>query len=281
MKVHLVLPVFVVAALSLNQQPLAGQLYDMRPMFNNQWRSLMDNVPIPVTSQQPPVIAREATRIRRQPPALAPAPLPQPAGRSVKTGLSAPTARTTGTRRSNQGVYVSLQGGVALTNDSDLTEAGITGAAKFDTGYALNGAFGYIFGSGLRAEGEIGYTKNDMESLSVNVGRFTITATGFNGHVDILSGMANVVFDFPVDGQVKPYLLGGLGIARVGVDIEGTTSDDTVLAGQLGAGANVEINEQVSAGLSYRFFKTADLNFGGTEADYSSNRFMLGLMYKL
>ena len=59
------------------------------------------------------------------------------------------------------GPYVSLAGGIAFLEDSDLEGNGLDGEAEFDTGFLVSGAGGYGFdGLGLgtvRAEIEIAY----------------------------------------------------------------------------------------------------------------------------
>lgn len=143
------------------------------------------------------------------------------------------------------------------------------------------GAIGYQFEGGLRLEGELGYSKNDIDSLSITVGQFTATTTAVSGEVIVTSGMVNGIFDFPVEGKLKPYILGGLGLTKADVKIEGVSSDDTAIGGQLGVGLNYAVGEGVSVGASYRYFATADYNFGGVVADYKSHRFLLGVTFKM
>ncbi len=168
-----------------------------------------------------------------------------------------------------------------MNNDSGLTESGITGNVGFDTGVALTGALGYQFEGGLRLEGELGYTKSDIDSLSVSVGQFTISTTAISGDAKVLSGMVNAIFDFPIDGNLKPYILGGLGITKGEVTIEGVSSDDKALAAQVGLGINYAVNSETDIGLSYRYFATQDYDFDGTEAEYSSHRILLGVRFNL
>ena len=179
------------------------------------------------------------------------------------------------------GPYFSLNGGAALTNDSALSESGITGSVGFETGVALSGAVGYRFEDGFRLEGELGYAQNDIESLSVTVGQFTASTTAVSGEVKILSGMINGIFDFPVEGKLQPYLLAGIGMTQADVEIAGATADDTAIGGQVGFGINYAISEDVSVGASYRYFATQDYDFSGTEVDYSSHHLLFGLTFKM
>ena len=100
-----------------------------------------------------------------------------------------------------------------------------------------------------------------------------------------LSFMVNGYYDLPVDSPIVPYVGVGLGLANVDVDdvvVDGTAvggADDTVFAYQFAAGATFELDPNFSFDASYRYFATDEPDLDGTEAEYESHNFMVGLLY--
>ncbi len=93
--------------------------------------------------------------------------------------------------------------------------------------------------------------------------------------------MANAYFDIDNGSQLVPFIMGGLGYAMVDAEIAGVSDEDSSWAAQVGVGMNYKLNDDVSVGLSYRFFYIDDLDFSGVEAEYSSHRAMLGFTFNL
>ncbi|MCH8918961.1 MAG: porin family protein [Proteobacteria bacterium] len=190
-------------------------------------------------------------------------------------------------------------GGVAL-EDADVTDsvpgASATGEAEFDNGWVIGGALGYTFQNSVRAELEVSYRRNEIDSVTIDTfsaGPAVFTGLGtfdVDGDVDSLGLMANVWYDFSAPGNWKPYIGGGIGIVRVGVDIDAVagvatsySDDDWVFGYQLGAGVGFSLNPTTVLSLDYRFFATADPEFkdsGETlKAEYRSHNIMVGLRF--
>ena len=109
---------------------------------------------------------------------------------------------------SADGLYVGGNLGLAIANDSDVTDSrapGITLEFESDMGYALGGAIGYGFGN-FRIEGEIAYQKNDLDQIKA-LG-VSVDATG---DTSSLTGLLNGYYDFDNTSPFTPYISGGIG----------------------------------------------------------------------
>lgn len=159
---------------------------------------------------------------------------------------------------------------------------------------------GRRFASGLSLEAEISYRKNDYDDIkatgTTTVSGVTITGTNvpvaLNGDVTSLGAMANIAFDFNKDGQFHPFVLGGLGGARVSINDASVSGvlladdSDFVLAFQAGAGISYDLNDSTSVSLSYRYFRTSNPDFTGSDGsttfdmEYQSHSALAGLTFK-
>ncbi|HKV70220.1 MAG TPA: outer membrane beta-barrel protein [Gemmatimonadales bacterium] len=78
---------------------------------------------------------------------------------------------------------------------------------------------------GIRVEGDYGQTSHK---------------NGVGGNTKVIGGMASVVYHFKTPAGVKPYVLGGLGMYNVKVDVTGFGSaSETKIA--FGGGAGLEL----------------------------------------
>ena len=158
--------------------------------------------------------------------------------------------------------YVSGFGGLNFLMDPDVGAAGMSiGEGEFDQGFTFGGAVGLRFLDDFRAELEASYRQNDIDRL------FTASA---NGDASSLALMANSYYDFPgIFGSrrtpVRPYLGGGIGVARVAwndivVGASQITDDDEyIIAYQALAGVGIGVTDSVTLTIDYRFFATPDV----------------------
>ena len=114
-----------------------------------------------------------------------------------------------------------------------------------------------------------------------------------DGDITALALMANAYYDFPVLDQFTPYVMAGVGGARIGLEGVKAQSgagaeviDDSafVFAYQVGLGVGFPIGDDFAIDAGYRFFTTLDPTLktkGGDEFDtqYFSHRFMLSARY--
>ncbi len=197
------------------------------------------------------------------------------------------------------GWYASLGAGVNLYPDSDVDSASF-GAVRvehsLDTGPVVSGALGKQLSSGVRIEGELSYRKNDYDDITVSVpatifGTALTATTALTGDTTTLGFMANVAYDFNKGEKLRPFVMAGLGGARISINDATALSalladdSDTVFALQAGAGINYQVTEKMSAGISYRLFGTTDPGLtavDGTnfEVDTLNHSVLAGLTYR-
>jgi len=178
------------------------------------------------------------------PPAPMEAPAPPPL---VKTEKSGP--------------YISGAVGIGMPGS---LETQYQGDPDLDNGLVLNGAFGYNFGS-ARLEAAVGYQSHDLSD--------------FTDDVSLLTLMANAYYDIDIDSSVRPYIMGGVGMANA--DTSWQDDDETVFAWQVGAGLGFEIADNTTLDLGYRYLKPNDFDndFAG-KIKTESHNVMLGLRYQ-
>ena len=178
-----------------------------------------------------------------------------------------------------QGPYFAARLGVCFLEDATLSEEGVpfTVDTEFDTGIGVEAAMGYDFGM-FRAEGEIGYRKNDVDTFSI----LGVSLVG-GGDIDALSFMVNGYLDFENQTALTPYIGAGVGVAKVSandISIGGVAlsdEDDTVFAYQLGVGIGYSVTESLTIDLAYKYFATEDPDFEGTKAEYGSHNILFGV----
>lgn len=184
--------------------------------------------------------------------------------------------------------YVRVSGGGVFLNDADIS--GRTGLddAEFDNGYVLGAAVGLATDVEdpetmipIRAEVEFSYQKNDLDQLNPSSG-FVLVGSE-SGDVSIMTLMVNGYVDFKNESIVTPYLMAGVGAARVDMKLKvGAVSgddDDTVAAFQAGAGLAFAVSKNVSIDTEYRYFLTDNPDIDGAEVEISGHRLQMGVRY--
>lgn len=182
--------------------------------------------------------------------------------------------------------YVSGAGGATWFEQADGEVNGNSLETSFDTGYVFLGAGGYRFGNGFRAEGEFGYRRSSTDSTQINSG----PEFNSDGSMSALSFMANGYYDFDVGMKIKPYIGGGIGVARVSANdirINSTQlvdDSDTVFAYQAIGGLGYDLTQNLTAFVEYRYFATVDPSFnasngGNYDSQFMSHNALLGVRY--
>ena len=158
-----------------------------------------------------------------------------------------------------------------------------SGANHFDQGFDVNYKTGYdadlIAGYDLgmfRVEGELGYKRATVSDLEIDQPfLFAVNAVldanpqllngdlNFGGHVSVLSGMVNGMFDFGDDAGWGGFVGGGVGLARVKL----LGDSDSDIAMQAIAGVRAAVSENIDVGLKYRYFRTGRMKFN-TDLDF-------------
>ena len=160
------------------------------------------------------------------------------------------------------GPYCRFDLGPSFFPDGRLTSFGGPAGNKveYDVGFAASAAFGYAFNPYLAADFEFGGVGTQIRSVS-----------GFylsNTYLDNLPFLANVTLSFPIPRTIiVPYLGAGVGGSLTVFNTDGFGDGSTVvfgdasevvLAWQAFAGVRFKLSEQMSLGIGYSYFGTAD-----------------------
>ncbi|MDA7787691.1 outer membrane beta-barrel protein, partial [Sphingomonadaceae bacterium] len=153
--------------------------------------------------------------------------------------------------------YVEVDGGVMIIEDQDFIvndDADTIGIDSEDYGFDVGGIVGYDFGA-FRIEAEASYREWEIETVAPGAlgfaqgtPPFTGAPTAANGDPNILSFMANALFDFGDDDGIQAFGGAGIGVARTDYDarissvtLPGIDDSDTGLAWQLLAGVRAPL----------------------------------------
>ena len=148
---------------------------------------------------------------------------------------------------------------------------------EFDAGALAGLALGAKIGGNLRGEIEFAYRRNDVSSYFEGTGS-TPADTSSSGDVsEAFTLMANVFHDIEVSENVGVHIGGGVGVARLSIDMANvdysdipvTSLDDDqwVLAGQLGAGFSWLLGNNTTLFLDYRLLVTQEPEFEDTHSN--------------
>jgi opacity protein-like surface antigen len=170
------------------------------------------------------------------------------------------------------GFYVSILGGANFMQDKSGTQGVPLAGTSFkfdpDTGFTVGGAVGLHLDKwlkGTRVEFEASYRHNDVGGSWTN---FSVPFFHSGGPVSATMSnfavMANVWYDIDVGQKWVPYVGGGAGWDRAHLDgvFVGSTAFSVERSGfafQLGAGLNYPIQDGVSLGIGYRYFRGPDI----------------------
>lgn len=161
-----------------------------------------------------------------------------------------------------RGTYAAIEGGAGWVGSERFFQAtAVTGVitnsatydADFDTGWAIFGSLGYAFGNDLRAELEVGYRHNEIESL-----RRLAPAPGNlapDGDLSEFTVMANLLYDFHLGDRLTLSIGAGIGADQANLDVGtlGFDDDEWVLAYQGIAGLSYAIGDQTQLFVNYRY----------------------------
>lgn len=170
--------------------------------------------------------------------------------------------------RSGPRVYIEPKAGITFF-ELDLPDDVID--TDTDTGFAIGGAVGLRSpGSGFRAEAEVLHQRAGFE-------------LGPSGdHIGVTSFMANGYYDFRTNGPVTPYIGGGVGVARVGVDITGFADDsDTAFAYNGQAGFKIDLYRGGQFTVGYRYTGLEDTEIDGLFGDLEASSHTVQAGYRL
>ncbi len=175
---------------------------------------------------------------------------------------------------SAEGVYMQVDGGVAITPDVGVklnthTNLGtISGRLKTKTGYDFNYVLGYRTAESIALELETGYQENSFSAVSGYGAQLAVT-----GSASAVPVLLNFVWTPKLSESLSATFGAGAGASVITADIGlpgvGSLPSDTkvVFGGQAKTGLSYKISETVSADLTYRLRVSQGPNFSsGIEA---------------
>ena len=177
--------------------------------------------------------------------------------------------------------------GLYFGNESGSSGSGNDNTTEFDSSFTMLGAIGMDLQNGFRAEAEITYTVADVKSIQGSQNGIFVNSADVSGDLSVLSLMGNAAFDFPNASIMTPYVMGGLGLARVALNSlsfgpsDLANDSDIVFALQIGGGIAFPLDDRTTLEASYRYFETQNAEFSDGsntpfEYEISSHNFMLG-----
>lgn len=192
--------------------------------------------------------------------------------------------------------YFAFAGGLNFVspmtfNSTDYPLSSFRRTLNFDGGFIGTAAVGHYLGPSFRAEGELSFRANTLNNVTV---QGEGVASLNSGGVNAFGIMGNGWFDIANPTKVTPYVGGGLGAARINLNMDTSagggireidvSSAQWVFAYQLGAGLAFAMNNGAKITLDYRYFATSEFsvpftgdNAGTATANYAAQSVMVGL----
>jgi opacity protein-like surface antigen len=182
--------------------------------------------------------------------------------------------------------YLSVSGGLATLDDGEFSTSGVDVLdISYKEGYLVEAAAGVTLDKGLdthpmRVELALSYQENDLDEVRDQLGGVIEpgdpagTKYSADETVEILALMLNGYLDYPTAYGLTPFVMVGIGGARIDYEVD----DDTVLAGQVGGGVAYALTEGLTLDLKYKFFLTEKVELLKTLKDNGSGHHLqLGL----
>lgn len=176
--------------------------------------------------------------------------------------------------------------GLSTFNDQDFSENTVPAAGdlEFKNGMNFAGALGIRISEVLRLEAEVNYGRTDIDRADLGNG----ASIELGGELTSYIGMVNIIYDFNVPWDVRPFLTAGLGYGFFEGEVNdgtGTLSniseDSDGLVYQVGGGLKYRVSPVMALTGGYRYLGADDLDFDSYNIDYSSHEFRIGLEYDL
>ncbi len=173
--------------------------------------------------------------------------------------------------------YLTYEAGFSAIPNQNLTGADASGAGLWgrvdsDPGFTVGGAVGARVHDYLRAELNLSYRENDLDSMSVSPG-----SASASGEISLFAAMANVIGDLDLGWRLVPYAGIGIGYGLFEIDAESSTfvqidDDASVFAWNLLAGASFRYSKTTELSLGYRYLATTDPEINSRVAFFGPRR---------
>ncbi|NTW16421.1 MAG: porin family protein [Syntrophaceae bacterium] len=199
------------------------------------------------------------------------------------------------------GWYVGVFGGYTFSPDASLQYSDYTYNYYYDYKYDVNVQETWVFGFKFGITPPVlKYFSFEFEfsHLNPDIDRTTLPRGGtVEGDVKFNNFMFNAIAKYP-QGKIHPYIGAGLGFSSFDLSLSTTSTtsparsmsnDDTVFAWQILLGVEIDLTNNLSMDIGYRYF-AAEANeddhhdyyyeYYGTQIDYNTSMVTFGLKYK-
>ncbi len=154
--------------------------------------------------------------------------------------------------------YVSLTGEYIASARADgagvVNNVSIPGSIDYKNGVAGLVAIGYYISDNVRTEIEGGYRHLNGDTLTFTVDGIKYTVSASDKQVKAFSGMANIYYNFPTDGNLTPYIGVGAGLALE------QEQGSNAFAYQTMAGLDYKVSSNSTVFAGYRYFGTTEFS---------------------
>ena len=175
-----------------------------------------------------------------------------------------------------ENLYVEFIGGVTFVEEEDLdgsiltfpagvpTTEGLSGDIRTDMGFNAGAAIGMRLFEHFRAEVQLSYRQNNVNSLS-SMGE-TSTASG---RISLFAAMVNAYYDLHLGIGLVPYAGVGIGYGITELDAKNQATqtkfndEDSVFVWNVMAGASYPVTDVIDISLGYRYIATEDVKHNG------------------
>jgi opacity protein-like surface antigen len=156
------------------------------------------------------------------------------------------------------GPYLRADGGVNFVTGTHLDIDGFPGTLSLDTGFRVDGAFGYQLNRWLAVEFEGGMAENSVRSISLQ--NQTASPQG-DSSLRQFPLLVNIVARYENATDFVPYLGVGAGGVLSTLRISGNSDNEAVLGLQAKAGIIYKIEEQAWLDIGYKLLGTAEQHY--------------------
>ena len=196
------------------------------------------------------------------------------------------------------GWYVGVFGGYAFSPDASLQYSDYNYNYYYDYKYDVNVQEAWVFGVKFGITPPVlKYFSFEFEfsHLNPDIDRTALPRGGtVEGDVTFNNFMFNAIAKYP-QGKIHPYIGAGLGFSSFDLSLSTTSparslsNDDTVFAWQILFGVELDLTNNLSMDIGYRYF-AAEANeddhhdyyyeYYGTQIDYQTSMVTVGLKYR-
>ena len=215
------------------------------------------------------------------------------------------------THAANDGWYVGSYVGSFEVDDTAFTSNGVVAGVQSPRSVAIDSARDIGFGGSLgyrfkgnrfgavRVEGEVQYSKHEVDAINFNGNVFQRSDDFVQGKIETLQAFVNVVQEFKgLSKGIRPYVGVGVGLSEfygdfqynpvLGAEID---DDDIGFAYQFIVGVDVDLSKRLTGFIDYHYIKgdSFDLDRTGGGAggfsetsqngDFDIDAFTIGVRY--